>query len=1282
MSTDKIVNQPNDKAILTIGNQYNNNYETKSRVEPTDIPWNVPLSDTTKFIGREKQLDEIHEKLFINDSVPIAIHGTGGIGKTELAIQYALKYKKSYEGGICFFNARGENLATSILGFARSYFDIDPPKESPIKNKLDFYWSRWPQGKVLIIYDDVDNFDKIKEYFPPVDHFKLLITTRLKFGPYNIHFENIPLLDESAALDVLKSSLPEKDKRIEEEINTAKKLCQWLDCLPLTLNLVGIHLAYKQDLSISTMLERLNKENLGQKAIDKINGVIELSWEELSEDAKQLSYCLSLFALAPIHWETAEEFLGEKPYNVEELRDEELLKFNLLQRKEKGLYQFHNIIREFIKNKRDQLDSADDLKNSFCGELFNYISTILNEILSSGKVFELVETRGFIYLEPHLEEIANTFTHLMDSEDLFISHLLMLNFNISSGNYHRAIEWGKQHQSEINKLQIESSCSEGDDYKSLIIRHQLARVYSLQGKFIKAEEYLEEILEDIKTYSEDDFASLLNLVLSDLGKLLATKGKFEEAEDYCKQALEIKQKLVDNIDNIPDLITDLTPNLNALANVYRIRGQYEEAEKIYKRLFELLENGETEKIKNYILINIEMVIDIFINNSTLYLEQGLTNNAENFCEDAKSMVEIFGNQHPIYATCLSNLAQVYIAQGRHQEAEETCQEAIKINQNNGNKTHPTHAINLRSLGSIYSVQGRYYDAEKLYEQALDIQKQIYGEEHREVAKSLVHLAVHHIKQSDYKKENILLEKAKILLEKAQKIYESVLSKTHPEYADLLSMIANYHCCKKEYKKASDLYEEAINIISDSLGDKHLKYIEKLNDYAAFLASQNRKEEAAEYYKKSLDIVEELFGENNPIVCEYMLMIAETQRSLGDEKKAESMYAKAIGIYENDKSINPDFSEGLMRLIEVYQFQGRYDEVGALYKRLLEVSRKLLGNEHPNVVNILNKWAKNLTDQQNYEEAAKLYEESLEIRKSIFHEKHPSIAINMVNLAFVYDLQEKLDDAEKLYKEALEININEYGDSHKKVIVIENALAQLSNRKSRKSTRIEDNPVIIEDSISVSSQSELLQNEQPASNEKEVTSPEINEQSEAVNSKTLDIEKLKEQNAQLENERKELQKQNAKLKSELEELQEQQNRFQAEIKEYQDSNLKDQIEIHKFVEKLIQLNKEEYTKLSQPLKIVLNDLEKHEQDYQQTWNRLQTAIQQFNKYKEETDEISFNLNAHYKADCALNENPLPLDRQKVNEIIQKVRQLLAELDKELADALIKHEQSQKKLFITF
>ncbi len=848
------------------------------------------------------------------------------------------------------------------------------------------------------------------------------------------------------------------------------------------------------------------------------------------------------------------------------------------------------------------------------------------------------------------------------------------------GDYVEAIKWGERCKSQIESDFSEkgdTSCSFKNNIIYGMIIYQVARAYSLQGNFTKAKEYLEESLECTEDDPCDYFRSFSSMVLSDLGKLLANKGEFEQAENYCRKALEIKEELVEkkDMDITPYLTLDLVPNLNALANVCRIRGKYKDAENIYQRLFKLFDDCEPQKIQNYSLINIEITIDIFINYSNLYLEQGLTEDAENCCEYAKDMVGFFGDQHPIYATYLSNLAQVHLAQGEHQKAEEKCQEAIKINEENGNKIHPTHAINLRNLASIYSRQGRYDDAENLYKQALDIQQQIYGKEHRDVAESLMYLAVHHIQQSDY-------NKAEKLLIRAQEIYKSVLSTSHPKYADVLSVFGNFYCYQKEYEKAKKSYEYAIDIVNKSLGNKHLKYLKKLNDYAAFLANKNHTEEARKFYQKSLDIVEAVFGENNPIVSEYMLMIAETQRSLGDEKKAEDIYAKAIGIYENDESINPDFSEGLMRLIEIYESQGRYDEVGALYKRLLEVSQKLLGNEHPNVVNILNKLAKNLTDQRNYEEAAKLYEESLEIRKSIFQEKHPSIAINMVNLAFVYDLQEKLDKAENLYKEALEININEYGNSHQRVILIKNALSQLDNRRSNKFTQIEDNPIIVEDSTSVSSQSELLKNKQIANNKKEVPIPEINKQSEAANSKTSEIEKIKEQNAKLENERKELQKQNAKLESELEELREQQNRFQAEIKEYQDSNLKDQIEIQKFVEKLIQLKKEEYTKLSQPLEIVLKDLENQQQDYQQTWDRLQTAIQQFNKYKEETDEINFNLNAHYEADCDLNENPLPLDSQKVNEIVQNVRQLLTELDKELADALIKHEQSQKKLFITF
>jgi hypothetical protein len=160
------------------------------------------------FVGRDEELDRIHQELQYNGSRRTAVvHGLGGMGKTQLALAYAQRHKDEYSA-VFWVNSKDvdalkQGYATAARRIYREHPSLVHMKTVAKGGNLDDVveavkqWMSHPQNnRWLVIYDNYDTprlpghnepgtFD-IRPFLPGAHHGTVLITTRssqLRLGP-------------------------------------------------------------------------------------------------------------------------------------------------------------------------------------------------------------------------------------------------------------------------------------------------------------------------------------------------------------------------------------------------------------------------------------------------------------------------------------------------------------------------------------------------------------------------------------------------------------------------------------------------------------------------------------------------------------------------------------------------------------------------------------------------------------------------------------------------------------------------------------------------------------------------------------------------------------------------------------------------------------------------------------------------------------------------------------------------------------------------------------------
>jgi tetratricopeptide (TPR) repeat protein len=681
----------------------------------SNIPQNIPRSGVVEFVGRDQKLQELHAQLQQNARLAItAIAGMGGIGKTELALQYAIAQlqHQTYPAGLCWLTCRAQEIATQIVSFAKTKLLLTIPDDLEAKEQVDLIWRCWPDGNALIVLDDVTDYNAIAPYLPPPDpRFKVLITTRQNFGA-SVTAINIEQLSDEAAISLLKSIVG--DDRIEAQQRDAQALCKWVGNLPLGLELLGRFLVGKEDWAIAKLLERLESKRLAAKALVEtksgmrtklgVAAALELSWAELSEPEQDLACLLGMFAVAPIPWSLVEPCFPEvESDDLEDLRDEGLRDRSLIKRVEQETYQLHQVVQEFFRTKlQGKGESGEGIKSSFCAVMVAQAQSI-----DQTPTLEQIErVRGVIV---HIEEVANRWIDSLTKEELICPFAGVGRFHEGQGNYNFAEFWFSKCLEVTQKLL-------GQEHPHVVdsLSH-LAALYTIQGRYNEAELLFQQALHICQKLLGQEHPYIAQS-LNNLAFLYTNQGRYVEAESLYIQSLQMRRKLLGSEH------LDVAISLDNLALLYTNQGQYAEAEPLHIQSLQM---------RQKLLGQEHLDVAISLNNlALLYTNQDRYMEAEPlYIQSLQLWEKLLGQEHPHVAQSLNNLAALYVNQGRYEDAEPLYIQSLQMRQKLLGQDHPFVATTQWNLGVLYQKQGRYEEAKSLYRKALAIAEAKLGANH-------------------------------------------------------------------------------------------------------------------------------------------------------------------------------------------------------------------------------------------------------------------------------------------------------------------------------------------------------------------------------------------------------------------------------------------------------------------------------------------------------------------------------------------------------------------------
>jgi serine/threonine protein kinase/tetratricopeptide (TPR) repeat protein len=265
------------------------------------------------------------------------------------------------------------------------------------------------------------------------------------------------------------------------------------------------------------------------------------------------------------------------------------------------------------------------------------------------------------------------------------------------------------------------------------------------------------------------------------------------------------------------------------------------------------------------------------------------------------------------------------------------------------------------------------------------------------------------------------DKAQPLLEEALASGRQVFGNEHVQVAQTLNYLGVVLADKGDYRGAGQRLEEALAMRRKLLGLLHPQVAVTLAELGRVYQDQGLNQRAEPLHREALDIRRKVQGAAHRETAVSESDLASVLRFNGDLAGAESLLRQSYDTNVKTRGAeHPNTAAALHDLALISAMRGEAVAAEPLLRKALAMQRQAFGNNHPVVAATLNSLSRVLLEERRYDEAAAAEGEAAAIATSSLGPEHQLVAIYTINLAAVNAAGGKPAAAEPLLREGLRI----------------------------------------------------------------------------------------------------------------------------------------------------------------------------------------------------------------------------------------------------------------------